>query len=74
MILKGSERDLKGYIGLDCHFSLPLCKLSAAVPSRNHQVVNSNHAGNDVIVTLQQPQAKPRLLPKCFEGFKLDIC
>lgn len=46
----------------------------AALPSRNHQVVNGNHTSDYVIVTLQQPQAKLRLLPRCFEGCKFSLC
>lgn len=45
-----------------------------ALPSRNHQVVNSNHTGDYVIVTLQQPQAKLCLLPRRFEGCKFSFC
>lgn len=45
-----------------------------ALPSRHHQVVNSNHTGNYVVVTLEQPQAKPRLLPRRFEGCKFSYC
>lgn len=46
----------------------------AASPSRNHQVVNGNHASDYVIVTLQQPQAKLRLLPRRFVGCKFSFC
>lgn len=45
-----------------------------ALPSRNHQVVNGNHTGDYVIVTLQQPQAKLCLLPRGFEGCELGFC
>lgn len=47
---------------------------TSALPSRNYQVVNSNHTRDDVIVTLQQPQAELRLLPRCLKGYKLSIC
>lgn len=45
-----------------------------ALPSRNHHAVNSNHTGDDVIVTLQPPQAKLCLLPRQFEGCKFGFC
>lgn len=46
----------------------------SALPSRNHQVVNSNHAGDYVIVALQPPQAKLCLLPRGFKGCKFSFC
>lgn len=46
----------------------------AALPSGNHQVVNSNHTSDYVIVTIQQPQAKLCLLPRRFEGCKFSFC
>lgn len=45
-----------------------------ALPSRNNQVVNSNHTGDNVIVALQQPQAEPRLLPGRLEGYEFCFC
>lgn len=34
-----------------------------ALPSRNHHAVDGDHAGDNVVVALQAPQAEPRPLP-----------
>lgn len=37
--------------------------VALALPSRNHHAVDGHHAGDNVVVALQAPQAELRLLP-----------